>query len=182
MRPDFNQLLKFCRDFDRKAQRQMVDLLAPLLGSVCQRYERSPAHVQDLVQEALILIFNHIEQFRGGEKEFLYWCQRIAINVCLQKFRRKNVVLEALETGPEPGEYPDVFSKMGVEEILRVLDRLSDNQRIVFNLSVLDGYSHAEIGRELNIAVSHSRTLLTRARATLQDIILKKEAIVVCKG
>ncbi len=175
MQPDFNQLLKFCRNFERKAQRQMVDLLAPFLSSVCKRYEKSD--VQDSVQEALILIFNNIDQFRGGEKEFRYWCQRIAVNVCLQKFRKKSVVLESLENGPDPGEFPDVYSKMGVEEILKVLDRLPDNQRIVFNMNVLDGYTHAEVGRELNIAASHSRTLLTRARVTLQDIILKKEAL-----
>ena len=80
MPSDFNQLLKFCRNFERKAQRQMVDLLTPYLFSVCKRYERSPADVQDLVQEALILIFNNIEQFRGGETAFLGWCRRIAIN------------------------------------------------------------------------------------------------------
>ncbi|HRI61332.1 MAG TPA: RNA polymerase sigma factor [Saprospiraceae bacterium] len=177
MRADFNQLLKLCKNYERKAQRQIVDLLAPFLFSVCKRYERSHADVQDLVQEALILIFNNIEQFRGGEKEFMAWCRRIAINQCLQKFRKKNIPLETLEGNPDPCELPGIFSKMGVEEILQVLDSLPENQRIVFNLSILDGYSHAEIGRELNIAESHSRTLLTRARAALQDIILKKEAL-----
>ncbi len=155
----------------------MVDLLAPFLASVCKRYERTPADVQDSVQEALILIFNNIEQFRGEESQFRYWCQRIAINVCLQKFRKKSLLLESLDIGPEPSEFPDIFSKMGVDEIMKMLDCLPDNQRVVFNLNVLDGYSHTEIGRELNIAVSHSRTLLTRARATLQGIISKKEAL-----
>ncbi len=155
----------------------MVDLLAPFLCSVCKRYERSHADVQDHVQEALILIFNNIEQFRGEEKAFMAWCRRIAINQCLQQFRKKNITVEALENSSDPGESPGIFSKMGVEEILQVLDCLPENQRIVFNLSILDGYSHAEIGLELNIAESHSRTLLTRARAALQDIILKKEAL-----
>jgi RNA polymerase sigma-70 factor (ECF subfamily) len=82
-----------------------------------------------------------------------------------------------LETGFDPGESPGIFSQMGIEEILKILDSLPENQRVVFNLSVLDGYSHAEISRELNIMESHSRTLLTRARTALQDIILKKEAL-----
>jgi RNA polymerase sigma factor (sigma-70 family) len=173
---DFNQTLNYCKNFERKAQRQVVDLLAPFLFSVCKRYERSTADIQDRVQEALILIFNNIEQFRGGEKEFMHWSQRIAINVCLQKFRKKNFLLEAMDTCHEPVESPDIFSKMGVDEILQVLDILPDNQRIVFNLSVLDGYTHAEISQEMNIEISHSRTLLTRARAALQDIILQKES------
>ena len=177
MRTDFNQLLKLCKNFERKAQRQMVDLLAPFLFSVCKRYERSHADVQDLVQEALILIFNNIAQCRGGEKEFMGWCRRIAINQCLQKIRKKRLPLETLENGSDPGEMPGVFSQMGVEEILHILDFLPENQRVVFNLGVLDGYSHAEISQELHITESHSRTLLTRARASLQDVILKKEAL-----
>ena len=179
MRPDFSQLFRLCKNFDRKAQRQMVDLLAPLLSSVCKRYEWSPANVQDLVQESLILIFNNIEQFKGGEKEFMFWCRRIAVNVCLQKFRKKNLLTEAEDRALDSGEAPAIFSDMGVEDILRVLDSLPENQRIVFNLSVLDGYSHAEISQELNIAPSHSRTLLARARASLQDIISKEESLTV---
>ena len=177
MQSDFDQLIKSCRNFERKAQRQIVDLLAPFLFPVCKRYERSHADVQDQVQEALILIFNHIEQFRGGEKEFMHWCRRIAINVCLQKFRKKGLSFETMQSDIDPAEAPDVFSKMGVEEIFQALHTLPDTQRIVFNMNVLDGYSHAEIGRELNIAVSHSRTLLTRARAALQDIILKTTSL-----
>jgi RNA polymerase sigma-70 factor (ECF subfamily) len=177
MRPDFNHLLKSCRQYERKAQRQMVDLLAPSLFSVCKRYERTHAGVQDLVQEALILIFNHIDQCRGGEREFMGWCRRIAVNVCLQQFRKKQLPFETIETGGDPGGLPDVFDKMGVEDILRLLDALPLHQRLVFNLHVVDGYSHAEIADELNITESHSRTLLTRARAALKDSILKKEAL-----
>lgn len=177
MQTDFNLLLKSCKNYDRKAQRQMVDLLAPFLSGVCKRYERSQTNVQDLVQEALILIFNNIEQCRGEEKVFLGWCRRIAINVCLQKFRKKSLPTETLDAGPDSGEPPGVLSQMGVEDILNILDCLPENQRLVFNLNVLDGYSHAEIGRELQIAESHSRALLTRARAALQEMITKKEAL-----
>lgn len=173
MQPDLNQLISACKNFDRKAQRQVVDLLAPFLSSVCRRYVRSQSDVQDQVQEALILVFNHIEQFRGSDKEFMAWSRRIAINVCLQKIRKKGILFEAIGEHTDPQESPDIFSRMGVEEILKVLDALPESQRIVFNMNVLDGMTHAEIGQELNIAVSHSRTLLTRARATLQDILLK---------
>ena len=177
MRSDFNLLLKSCKDYDRKAQRQMVDLLAPFLSGICKRYERSQTNVQDLVQEALIRIFNNIEQCRGEEKVFLCWCRRIAVNICLQKFRKKDLPVETLETGADPAVLPGIISKMGVDDILKILDCLPENQRLVFNLNVLDGYSHAEIGRELRIAESHSRALLTRARAALQELITKKESL-----
>lgn len=177
MQADLDLLLKSCKAYDRKAQRQMVDRLAPFLSSVCKRYESSQAGVQDLVQDALILIFNNIEQCRGEEKVFLGWCRRIAINVCLQKIRKKNLLVDTLDNCPDPGIIPGVYSQMGVDEILQLLERLPKNQRLVFNLSVLDGYTHAEISQELHIAESNSRALLARARAALQDILTKKELL-----
>lgn len=177
MQADINLLIKSCKAYDRKAQRQMVDRLAPFLSSVCKRYETSQANIQDLVQEALILIFNNIEQCRGEEKVFLGWCRRIAINVCLQKFRKKTIPVDSLDSCADPSIAPGIYSQMGVEEVLQLLEQLPQNQRLVFNLSVLDGYSHAEISQELNIAESNSRALLTRARAALQDILTKKELL-----
>lgn len=156
----------------------MLDLLAPFLLGVCRRYERSDAEVQDRVQEALIRIFNNMDQCRGEEKAFWVWCRRIAIHVCLQAFRKKRVPTEVMDSDAHHNSAPpDVLGKMGVDDILALLGTLPENQRIVFNLYVLDGYSHAEIARELNLAESHSRTLLTRARAALQALITQKEAL-----
>ena len=68
----------------------MLDLLAPFLLGVCRRY--APQTAQDMMQEALILIFNNISQCRPEEKPFMAWCRRIAVNLCLGHLR-KNVLL-----------------------------------------------------------------------------------------
>ena len=178
MPSDFIILLKGCRAYERKAQRQMVDLLAPFLLSVCRRYEGVHAAAQDLMQEALILIFNHIGDCQPEEKPFMGWCKRIAVNVCLEKFRKKNIPLECIDH-PEINNSlaPEIFNQLGVEEILRSLNRLPENQRLVFNMFVIDGYSHAEISEMLHIKESNARTLLTRARASLQNILTAKEIL-----
>ena len=178
MQQDFKKLLIDCRNFERKAQRQMVDLLAPFLSSICRRYE-SPQHcAQDAVQEALILIFNHIEDCQSEEKPFMNWCKRIAINVSLDKFRKKNMMFETGEMPyTDPSLEPEVFNHFGIEEILRALNMIPENQKMVFNLYVIDGYSHAEIGKMLDLKESSARTLLVRARTTLQGIINKKEIL-----
>ncbi len=178
MQSDFIILLKGCRAYERKAQRQMVDLLAPFLLSVCRRYEGVHAAAQDLMQEALILIFNHIEDCQPEEKPFMGWCKRIAVNVCLEKFRKKKIPLECIDHQVINNSLaPEIFNQLGVEEILRSLNRLPENQRLVFNLFVIDGYSHAEISEMLHIKESNARTLLTRARASLQNNLNAKEIL-----
>ena len=89
MKGDFKTLLKGCRNYDRKAQRQMVDLLAPFLTAVCRRYEGVDASAQDLVQETLILIFNHIKDCKPEDKPFMGWCRKIAVNVLPGEIQEK---------------------------------------------------------------------------------------------
>ncbi len=179
MHADFKNLLKDCRDYKRKAQRQMMDLLLPFLLSVCRRYERNQAASQDLVQEALILIFNHIEDCQNEEKPFMGWCKRIAINVCLDKFRKRRIPFEHLEDQAIGlGVAPEVFAQLGAEDILQILDLLPQNQHLVFNLHVIDGYSYSEIGEMLLIKESSARTIFMRARQNLQKIFHSQELTV----
>ncbi|MFN0173211.1 MAG: RNA polymerase sigma factor [Saprospiraceae bacterium] len=178
MQSDFKTLIKGCRDYDRKAQRQMVNLLVPFLLSVCRRYEGVHAAAQDLVQEALILIFNHIEDCQPEEKPFMGWSKRITVNVCLEKFRKKKIPLEFLESHDITNSLaPEVLDQLGVEDILLTINTLPENQRLVFNLFVIDGYTHNEIGEMLQIKESNARTLLTRARATLQNLLTVQEIL-----
>jgi RNA polymerase sigma factor (sigma-70 family) len=175
---NFQSLLDGCKTYDRKAQRQMVDHLVPFLLSVCRRYEPIQENANDSVQEALILIFNNIDQYRSDAPYFLGWCKKIAINVCLSKFRKKQLELVHTDTADNAmWSSPDVFSRFGVEEIKNALNRLPENPKLVFNLNVVDGFSHAEIAEMLGIKESSSRTMLVRARTMLQDIILKHEIL-----
>jgi RNA polymerase sigma factor (sigma-70 family) len=167
----FNDVIKGCKMLDRKAQRTMMDRLTPFLLALCRRYEHTHENARDAVQEALILIFNNIDACIPQEKPFFGWCKRIAINVCLGRIRRKRVSWENLDdTLPQP-VHPEIMEQLDAESILQLLQKLPENQRLAFNLYVIDGYSHAEIGQIMGLQESHSRTLLTRARATLQSFI-----------
>lgn len=169
MHPEFNKLLKGCRNYDRKAQRQMMDLLLPFLLSICKRYETPCWSAQDLVQESLILIFNNINDARPEERIFMGWCKKVTINTCLGRFRKKQLEQTDLSENLHSFQ-PEVFDQLGVEAVVSALRGLPEQQRLVFNLHVVDGYSHAEIATMLQLKESHARTLLTRARTALQDI------------
>ena len=170
------KLLQGCRKLDRKAQREMVNHLSPLLFPTCRRYSNTQEDAKDLLQEALILIFNNIKQCSSNEKRvFLAWCRRIAINKALEKKRKKGFEMELIgKTEITGGQAPVINSKLNVDDILNLLNALPSNQKIVFNLAVIDGYSHKEIADLLTIKESNSRTLLTRARQSLQFLINKE--------
>lgn len=169
-----NQLIHKCKSHNRKAQRAMVDELSSYLFVICRRYALSEEDARDLLQEALILIFNNINQFKGEEVgAFKAWCKRIAINNALEKKRKKGFRMEVVQELPESGSFsvPDVYAQLNVEDILSLLEKLPENQRIVFNLFVIDGIAHREIAKILQIKESSSRTFLTRARQELQLLI-----------
>ncbi len=164
------KLLKGCRDLNRKAQREMVNHLSPFLYAICRRYTSNKEDAKDLMQESLILIFNNISKCTSNEEaSFKAWCRRIAINTALAKKRKKGFQMELIKNlEMHPATAPNIQSQLNVEDILNLLRFLPENQRLVFNLAIIDGYSHKEIAEILEIKESSSRTFLTRARASLQ--------------
>ncbi len=173
-------IIKGCKQLDRKAQREMVDHLTPYLYVICRRYTEQHEDAQDLLQESFIAIFNNIEKCKANEiAGFKAWCRRIAINKALEKKRKRGLNLESLSI-VSIATRPAVQSQLNVTDILKLLERLPENQRIVFNLAVLDGFAHREIAEMLNIQESSSRTFLTRARQKLQKLMtvnVKKKSI-----
>jgi len=175
-------IIKACRQLDRKAQREMVNHLSPYLYVICRRYSKQHEDAQDLLQESLIAIFNNIEKCKTNEiPGFKAWCRRIAINKALEKKRKRGLSLETL-TVVSVATIPAIQSQLNVTDILSLLSQLPENQRIVFNLSVMDGFSHREIGKILNIQESSSRTFLTRARQKLQKLITVNDKKKMLKG
>ena len=172
-----DKLIKKCRDYDRKAQREMVNHLAPFLLGVCRRYAPTHEDARDWMQESLINIFNNIEQFRGsGKSSFMAWCKKIAVNVSLGKLRKKSMQIEPLgDFKAEKFYQPAVVNQLNVGDILHLLERLPHKLKMVFNLFVVDGYNHREIGDMLEIKESSSRTFLVRARERMQQLILSQE-------
>ena len=171
------KLLQGCKNLDRKSQREMVNHLSPFLYAVCRRYSDSHEDTKDLLQESLILIFNNIEKCQSDEEApFKSWCRRIAVNTALSKKRKKHIPTGTMENSKlAEAVHPNIYSRLNVEDILQLLQYLPENQRLAFNLAIVDGYSHREIAELLNVKESSSRTFLTRARQSLQQMIYQQE-------
>ncbi|MEM9916923.1 MAG: sigma-70 family RNA polymerase sigma factor [Bacteroidota bacterium] len=169
-------LLRLCRQKESSAQRELVGRYAPFVSLIAKRYARSTADAKDILQDSLIIIFRKLDQCTAKEEAgFKAWIQRITINTALQSFRksyRKNEVSTDVIRDHRL-QLPEIDSKLHVEDILKLLKFLPDTERQVFNLKVIDGYKHDEIAKMLNIQVSSSRALLTRARQQLQTLLKK---------
>ena len=125
---------------------------------------------QDNLQEAFITIFRKIGQFRH-KGSFEGWMKRIVINTVLQTYRQKNVLNLVEENYPEEVDVEVDENEISLEYLLKIIQELPERYRMVFNLYVLDGYSHKEISALLGIAEGTSKSNLSRARLILKDKI-----------
>lgn len=170
-------LLLGCTRQDRKAQRALYERFSSRMFVVCLRYAKDRDEAQDLLQEGFITVFAKISTFSGaGSLEG--WMRRIFVNTALMRLRKGDVLRGAADVD-EPAarsvsSQEDILSGIGGKDILRLIGQMPDGFRIVFNMNVLEGYSHQEISKELGISEGTSRSQLSRARAWLQERLREK--------
>lgn len=167
---DLNQLIIDCKKNDRKAQEQLYRLYASKLFSVCLKYSRSHSEAQDNLQDGFLLIFNKIEQF-SFKGSFEGWLKRVMINHVLQQYRTQTLLRLVNEDVTKYEEIEIDDENISLDYLLKIIQELPDRYRLVFNLYVMDDYSHAEIAEMLSINIGTSKSNLSRARLILKDKI-----------
>ena len=138
--------------------------------AVCLRYARSQADAADILQEGFVKVFTKLGQFQF-QGSFEGWVRRIMIHTALRSYQRQRFDMEqsGYEHLPESPVEPDALALLSEAELLRLISRLPDGYRAVFNLVAIEGYSHAEAAELLQIQESTSRSQLTKARRWLAD-------------
>ncbi len=141
---------------------------------MCLKYSRTYQDAQDTLQDSFIMIFKDIKKFKH-KGSFEGWAKRVTINVALQKFRKKSILkFDKIEENQLTEEEitVDVDEKnISLSFLLSLINELPPKYQLVFNLYVLDGYSHQEISEVLNISTGTSKSNLSRARKLLQNKI-----------
>ncbi len=169
------ELIHACLRGDNQSFRRLYDRYAAKMMTVCLRYARHRLEAEDLLQDGFVKVFNNLEKFQH-KGSFEGWIRRIMINTALKNngrssFKNERIGLEDYQSGSQD---PKVLAKLSEEEILKAIAELPEGYRRVFNMYVIDGLSHKEIGEILNITDSTSRSQLVKARKLLQ---LKIEAL-----
>ncbi|NNT70999.1 RNA polymerase sigma factor [Flavobacterium sp. IMCC34852] len=167
---DLNQLINDCKNNDRKAQEQLYRMYSPKLFAVCLKYSRNYTEAQDNLQDGFLLIFNKIEQF-SFKGSFEGWLKRIMINNVLQQYRSQTFLSLVNEDVTEDFEVEVEDDYISMDYLLKIIQELPDRYRLVFNLYVIDGYSHADIAEMLTINIGTSKSNLARARMILKEKI-----------
>ncbi len=165
-----NQLIENCKSNDSKAQGELYKLFSSKLFSICLKYSNNYAEAEDNLQDAFLIIFNKITQYKS-KGSFEGWLKRITINTVLQKYRSQKVFDIVNENVVEDVELEVDEDHISIDYLLQIIQELPDRYRLVFNLYVLDGYSHKDIADMLEINIGTSKSNLARARQTLKQTI-----------
>lgn len=169
-----SDLIQGCLNGERRMQEELYRRFAPKMYAVCLRYAGNSDEAQDILQEGFIKIFKKLSSFRG-EGSFEGWLRRVFVNTSIEHFRRKNYlqpVTEKEESTIE-GKYLSVLDNLAEKDIMSMIQELSPGYRTVFNLYVIEGYTHKEIGDMLGISEGTSKSQLSRAKVILQDMVRK---------
>lgn len=165
-----DQLIYNCKKNDTKAQSELYELFSSKLFSVCLKYSRNYAEAEDNLQDSFLTIFSKIKQYKN-KGSFEGWLKRITINVALQRYRKQKVFDIVNEEAIADDAVDIDENDINLEFLLNCIQELPDRYRLVFNLYVLDGYSHKEISDLLDINVGTSKSNLARARQILKEKI-----------
>ncbi len=166
-----DQLIKRIKKNDQKAQSELYKLFSSKLFSLCLKYSRNYTEAEDNLQDSFITIFKAVNQY-SNKGSFEGWLKRITINTCLQRYRNQKVFEIVNEDIIEDNEVLEIDeNEIKLDFLLECIQELPDRYRLVFNLYVLDGYSHKEIASLLNITSGTSKSNLARARLILKEKI-----------
>jgi RNA polymerase sigma factor (sigma-70 family) len=164
-----NDLISGCVAGDRRVQELLYQRFAPKMYAVCLRYANNTDDAQDLLQEGFIKVYRNLEKFRK-EGSFEGWVRRVFVNTAIEHYRRKvtlNTIGEKEERMIEDSAW-NVLDHLAERDIIQLVQELSPGYRSVFNMYVIEGYSHKEIGDILDISEGTSKSQLARAKAILQ--------------
>lgn len=142
-----------------------------LYMSICLRYFSRRTDAEDMLQESVLNIYKGLSSFDIEKGGFVTWSKRIVVNTCLQKLRKPGVLNffdNILELGKRLPVFSNALEDLNMQDLTKIIQSLPKGYRTVFNLYVIDGYTHVEIAEKLSISVSTSKTQLMKAKKILK--------------
>ena len=161
---------------ERRSQKAIYDMLSAKMMAVCMRYMGDKDSAEDVLQDGFVTLFSKIDSYSGAGS-FEGWARKIFVNTALMSLRKKDALKVSEDVDAARGivsEEPSAIQKIGYKDLIAMIAALPPGFRTVFNMYVLEGYSHKEIAKELGISETTSRSQLQRARLLLQSKIKER--------
>ncbi len=168
-------LVKECLSNNAKAHEEFYRRYATKMYGVCLRFAKNKMEADDIMQEGFIKAYTNLKSFRN-EGSLEGWVRRTIVNTAInhvKKFAKYKKDLDIETAEPVQNLNSNVVDKISVDELLRLIKELPIGYKMVFNLNVMEGYTHREIGALLDISENTSKSQLSRARHTLQRKVNK---------
>jgi len=167
-------IIRHCKTGSLKHQEMLYKRFYGYAMSICLRYCFNKDDALEAVNDAFIKIFNSVGGYTD-DRPFKPWLRTIIINAAIDK-RRKEVKFQYADLEDAAGfNYPaTAIENLGVQDILKLMEQLPVVYQAVFNLHEVDGYSHDEIAKMLDLSTSASRVYLSRAKERLRNILTKE--------
>lgn len=160
---------------DRKTQLEFYEFLSRKMYGVCLRFANSRDDANDILQEGFIRVFKHINDYRG-DGSFEGWVRRTIVNTAINFYKKEKKRGYRVELDFIKKKYisdESAIEKISFTELLNIIRELPTGYRTVFNLNVIEGYTHKEIGKILSISENTSKSQLSRAKSALQKKLLE---------
>ncbi len=173
------ELVKACKQNNRKAQQSIYRLYAKPMFNVCYRIVNQKEEAEDVLQEAFIRMFKQIDTYRE-ESSFGAWFKRIVINGALNHIKKKRKDSEQLEQLKDDSqenltqENEEDLPSYTINQVQDTMELLPEGYRIVFSLYLFEDYSHREIAKELGITESTSKSQLNRAKKKMKELLIQR--------
>lgn len=178
---DTEKLIKGCISGERKYQQLLYKQFYGKMFAVCCRYVKNQDEAKDLLQEGFIKVFEKLSNY-NNKGSFEGWVRRIMVNNAIDHFRKSKNIFTSIdekiqikdENDNMAEEDDSLFSKFKANDLIAAIQKLSPAYQTVFNLYVVEGYSHQDIADELNISVGTSKSNLAKAKMNLRKELLGK--------
>jgi RNA polymerase sigma-70 factor (ECF subfamily) len=167
-----SDLIEGCLKGNRQMQYELYERFASKMFGVCLRYAANTEEAEDILQEGFIKIFKKMGSYRG-DGSFEGWIRRIFVNTAIEQFRKKTYLqpITEQEESTIEGKYISVLDHLAEKDIIQLIQKLSPGYRTVFNMYVIEGYTHKQIAEALGISEGTSKSQLSRAKLILQDLV-----------
>lgn len=167
------ELITNCKKGQRTAQEELYRRYSGVLYGICLKYSKNKSEAEDNLHDSFMTIYDKVGQF-NHKGSFEGWMKRITVNTIMQKYRKERHLKVVVDTIGEEADVEENHANISLSTLLAYIQELPNKYRLTFNLYVLDGYTHKEIGELLGTSTGTSKSNLARARMILKEKLEKE--------
>lgn len=166
------ELVERCINGERTAQYNLYRMYSKGMFSICQRMMNNSMEAEDALQESFIDVYKKLHTYKF-ESTPGAWIKRIVVNNCINKLRKRKLLIEDIDEGRYVAVEEDEMKdhSLEVNKIKKAMSFLPDGYRAIFSLYAIEGYDHQEIGQIMNISESTSKSQYSRAKKKIRQLI-----------